>query len=497
MRLFDFASRSDYWVALMPEAVLVLTAIAVFMGDVFTREGDDQSEWTLTVVVFGVITAAIANGLLVNSTSVPDALLAVDGIRWVANYIVLGSLALVIAYAGPYLDREGLPRADFYGLALLAAVGMMLLIAAQDLILLFVALELMSIAVYILTGYDRRNPRSSEAALKYFLVGAFASAFLLYGIALLYGVTGTTRLSTAGPAIAAAVANGDLLLTAGIGMLVIGLGFKVGAVPFHMWTPDAYEGAPTPVTAFMATGVKAAAFVALLRILTIDLVGASGLWRNAVWWIAVLTMIVPNLIALSQDNVKRMLAYSSLAHAGYLLVGVVAASALGRSASLFYLAAYTVMTVGSFAVVFHVAGRGDRDSLVDDYRGLGWRRPWLGVALVIFLLSLAGFPPTAGFLGKLYLLQAAVEAGETALAVTLVLTSLVAYYYYLRIVWKMYFDAVPEEDTGPAPAPLGFGITTAICAILLIIGGLTPGRAIDAVEDAVDQRATAIASQNE
>lgn len=497
MRLFDFASRSEYWVALMPEAILVLTAMAVLMGDVFTRDGDDQTEWTVTAVVFGLITAIIANGLLANSTSVPDALLAVDGIRWVANYVILGGTLLVSFYAGPYLDREGLPRGDFYGLVLLAAVGMMLLVAAQDLILLFVALELMSIAVYVLTGYDRRNRRSSEAALKYFLVGAFASAFLLYGIALLYGVTGTTRLSIAGPAVASAVANGDLVLSVGVGMLLIGLGFKVAAVPFHMWTPDAYEGAPTPVTAFMATGVKAAAFVALLRIFTIDLLGAREIWRDAVWWLAVLTMIVPNLIALSQNNVKRMLAYSSIAHAGYLLVGVAAASALGRAASLFYVAAYTVMTIGSFAIIFHVAGKGDRRSQVDDYRGLGWRRPWLAAALVVFLLSLAGFPPTAGFVGKLYLLQAAVEAGELSLAVVLVLTSLVAYYYYLRVVWKMYFDSVSEDEPAPARPSFGFGLVTALCAIALLIAGLLPGRGVEAVEDAVDQRAVPVASQSE
>jgi NADH-quinone oxidoreductase subunit N len=487
MRLFEFASHAEYWVALMPEAIVALTAIAVLMGDVFTREGDDQREWALTATVFGLITAIVGNGLLANSVSVPDAILVVDGMRWVANNVILGGTLLVLIYAGPYLDREQLPRGDFYGLVLLAAVGMMLLVAAQDLILLFVALELMSIAVYVLTGYDRRNPRSSEAALKYFMVGAFASAFLLYGIALLYGVTGTTRLSIAGPAIATAVTNGDLVLTAGIGLLIIGFGFKVAAVPFHMWTPDAYEGAPTPVTAFMATGVKAAAFVALLRILTVDLAGARGVWHDAIWWLAILTMTVPNLIALSQDSVKRMLAYSSIAHAGYLLVGVASSSPTGRSASLFYLAAYTVMTIGSFAIVFHVAGKGDARSRVDDFRGLGWRRPGLAALLVIFLLSLAGFPPTAGFVGKLYLLQAAMDSGEVALAVILVLTSLVAYYYYLRIVWMMYFQDVSDDDVVPARPTRGFALTTLVCAVLLLMAGLMPGKGIDAIREAVDQ----------
>jgi len=494
VRVFEFATVSDYWVALMPEVILALAAIAVLMGDAFTRRGEDSREWTIVATILGLVTAAVANALLANSTGVTNALIAVDGLRTVANFIILASAALVVAYAGEYLDREGLARGEFYALVLFAAVGMMLLASARDMILLFVSLELMSISVYILTGYARGNPRSSEAALKYFLIGAFASAFLLYGIALLYGVTGTMRLATAGPAIVAAVSRGDLVLTAGLGLLLIGFGFKVAAVPFHMWTPDAYEGAPTPVTAFMATGVKAAAFVALLRILTMDLLPAREVWHSAVWWLAVLTMIVGNLIALSQESVKRMLAYSSVAHAGYLLVGVAAASALGRSASIFYLAAYTVMTVASFAVVMHVAGAGDRRSLVEDYRGLGWRRPGLAAALVIFLLSLAGFPPTAGFVGKLYLLQAAVDAGETSLAVTLVLTSLVAYYYYFRVIWKMYFESAPEDVVVPERASRGFRLVTALCAGLMIVVGLFPSRAVNAVRDAVaDEAATPVA----
>ena len=488
MRVFEFASRAEYWVALMPEIVLSLAAIAVLMGEVFSREREAR-EWTMTATLLGLAIAGVAVALLSGSRSVPDALIVADGLRTVADFVILGGTLLVVMYSGDYLDREGLARGEFFGLVLLAAVGMMLLVAARDLILLFVALELMSIAVYVLTGYARRRPRSSEASLKYFLVGAFASAFLLYGIALFYGLAGTTRLATAGPAIAAAVASRDLVLLAAVGLVLIGFGFKVAAVPFHMWTPDAYEGAPTPVTALMATGVKAAAFVALLRVLTVDLFAAREVWRDAVWWLAILTMIVPNLIALAQEDVKRMLAYSSVAHAGYLLVGVAAASALGRSASLFYLAAYTVMTVGSFAIVFHVAGKGDRRSLIEDYRGLGWRRPALGVALVVFLLSLAGFPPTAGFVGKLYLLQSAVEAGETSLAVTLVLTSLVAYYYYLRVVWKMYFDAAdeaPDSQVVAATSPV-FRVATVVCVGLLLLAGLFPGRAVDTVRSAVGE----------
>ena len=495
MRTFEFASHAEYWIALLPEVGLALAAIVILLADAFRSERGGHGVWVETVAVAGIVASAVSNAWLSGSTAPPDALLAVDGFRAVANVIILAATLLVILFARDYLTREALPAGEFHGLLLLCSVGMMLLVAARDLILLFVGLELMSIAAYILTGYARRDARSSEAGLKYFTVGAFASAFLLYGIALLYGVTGTTRLAVAGEAIAAGVAGGDPLLTAGIGMLLIGFGFKVAAVPFHMWTPDAYDGAPTPVTAYMATGVKAAAFVALLRVLTIDLADAVSIWHRAVWWLAILTMIVPNMIALAQESVKRMLAYSSVAHAGYVLVGVASASALGRSASLFYLAAYTVMTIGSFAVVFHVAGRGDARARIDDYLGLGWRRPWLGVAMLVFLLSLAGFPPTAGFVGKLYLLQAAVEAREMGLAVTLVLTSLVAYYYYLRVVWKMYFDQAPEGAVGPTRATAGFRVATAVCAILILLAGLFPGRALDGMRDALgpDWDVTAVA----
>jgi NADH-quinone oxidoreductase subunit N len=315
------------------------------------------------------------------------------------------------------------------------------------------------------------------AAYTLMTMGAFASAFLLFGISLVYGAAGSTHLGSVAARIAEASAEGDLILTAGIGLLLVGFGFKIAAVPFHMWTPDAYQGAPTPVTGYMATGVKAAAFVALLRLLTVDLAAAAPIWQSVVWWLALLTMIVPNLIALAQDDVKRMLAYS-IAHAGYLLVGVMASSAVGRGAALFYLAAYTLMTMGAFAVVFHVAGRSDRRSYLADYRGLGWQKPWLGAALVIFLLSLAGFPPTAGFVGKLYLLRAAIDSGELALAVTLVITSLVAYYYYLRVVWKMYFEATPDDvEAVPSPGG-GFRVATGVCAVGLLLFGLFPQVAV-------------------
>ncbi len=492
VRVFDFATHGSQWLALLPEVILSLAAMSILLHDAFSRSkdpagGEEERRASIDylLTMYGIAAAFIASLWLSDGSAAPDALIAVDGFRVAADLILLGGAALVVVISRDYLARENIRSPEYHALLLFALVGMLVLVAARDLILLFVGLELMSIAVYVLTGIVRNDPRSSEASLKYFIVGAFASAFLVYGIALLYGATGTTRLAAAAPAIAASVAGGDLLLTAGIGLLIIGFAFKIAAVPFHMWTPDAYEGAPTPVTAFMATGVKAAAFVALLRVLTVDLGGAREIWIGPIQWLAILTMIIPNMIALAQENVKRMLAYSSVAHAGYLLVGVAAASALGRAASLFYLAAYTVMTIGSFAIIYHVAGKGDRGGFVEDYRGLGWKRPWLAMGLLIFLLSLAGFPPTAGFVGKLYLLRAAVAADEIALAVTLVLTSLIAYYYYLRIVWKMYFDSAPADAVEPAKSEPGFRWAIAGSAIALIIGGILPGAVIERAEDAV------------
>jgi NADH-quinone oxidoreductase subunit N len=318
-------------------------------------------------------------------------------------------------------------------------------------------------------------------------MGAFASGFLLYGIALIFGSAGSTNLSLVTSEIARGTAAENPMLFAGVALLLVGFGFKVSAVPFHMWTPDAYEGAPTPVTGFMAAGVKAAGFAAIVRFITIELAPAAPFWEGIVWWLAMLTMIIPNLAALAQDDVKRMLAYSSIAHAGYLLVGVSADSPLGRSATLFYLAVYAIMTLGSFAVVYIVAGKGDRHTKLSDFRGLGWRRPLLGVALVIFLLSLAGFPPTGGFIGKLYLLSAAVDAGEFVLAITLVLTSLVSYYYYLRVIWKMYFEQAPESLPTPARPGPAFSFAAAVGVVALLVAGLFPGHALRTASRAGEQ----------
>jgi NADH-quinone oxidoreductase subunit N len=343
----------------------------------------------------------------------------------------------------------------------------------------FIGLEMLSVPVYVLTGVNRRDPRSAEGALKYFLLGAFSSAFFLFGVALVYGATHTTVL----PLIASAAAGSDSpLLLSGIAMLAVGFGFKVAAVPFHMWTPDAYEGAPAPIAGFMAAAVKAAAFAAFLRVFMTAFPSQISAWGDMIFWLAIATMVVGNLVALVEGNVKRMLAYSSIAHAGYLLVALASGTVMGAASFLFYLVVYTLMTIGAFAVVLAIGRRGEQRLDLESYAGLAWQRPMLGVVMTIFLLSLAGFPFTGGFIGKVFILRSAVENGLVALAVVLVLTSLVSYWYYLRMAWYMWFREPTASTTPIEPLPLSGTIKFALvaAAVLVVVLGVLPNELLKA-----------------
>jgi NADH-quinone oxidoreductase subunit N len=448
-QLIDFSRQADYAIALLPEIVLSLWAMGVLLIDVFQKGSrSEPSRPMIAWLAFGgLVAAAIANGLLIGvGETAPVGAIALDNFRIFVNFVFLLAAGLAILLSIGYLDRHGINRGEFYALLLFAVVGMMVMASARDLILIFLALELMSVAIYVLVGFKRDDPRSIEASLKYFLLGAFSSGFFLFGIALIFGATATTRLPTIAGIIAEGGLIGSPMLISGVALLAVGFAFKVAAVPFHVWTPDAYDGAATPVTALMATGVKAAAFATFIRVFPVTFIGLFELWAGVLWWLAVLTMFGANLVALTQGSVKRMLAYSSIAHAGYLLVALLSANAIGTSAFLFYVVVYTLMTAGAFGIVIANAQPGRERMLLEDYEGFGWQQPVLGAALAILLLSLAGFPLTAGFIGKLFILRGALEAGHTTLAIALVMASLVSYFYYLRLIVIMYMRPAPSED---------------------------------------------------
>ncbi|MFN8034975.1 MAG: NADH-quinone oxidoreductase subunit N [Acidimicrobiia bacterium] len=382
-----------------------------------------------------------------------NAMVAIDGFRVFLGAVVLGATLAALLLSVAYLRREGLEAPEYLALMLLSATGMLAMTAANDLVVVFVALEVLSIPLYVLAAFDRRRLTSQEAGLKYFLLGAFSSAVFLYGVAMVYGATGTTRLvgnADAGVAsIAGFLARNTLLdqgtLFVGIALLLVGLGFKVAAVPFHMWTPDAYEGAPTPITAFMASATKAAGFAAILRVLLSGLATYRLDWRPPVIALAALSLLVGSIAALVQNDIKRMLAYSSIAHAGYILIGLAAATPRGRSASLFYVLAYAAMTIGAFAVVTVISRRGDDRHSLDDYRGLAGRQPALAGLLAFFLLAQAGVPFTAGFTAKLNVFAAAAGARQYFILLVGVLAAAIAAYFYLRVVVLMYMT---EGDEG-------------------------------------------------
>ena len=402
-----------------------------------------------------------------------------DGLAAFLSLGILAATGLTVVLSTDYLRDKGLPLGEYHGLLLLGTSGMLVLTQSVDLVTFFVALEILSLAVYTLSGLFRREARSNEAAVKYLLMGAFATGFLLYGIALLYGATGSLRLDTIGAELARRTsAPGLSIAAAGLALMAIGLAFKVGAAPFHMWVPDVYEGAPLSVTAFMSVTVKAAGFGALLRVLLTAGAHDAAAWGGILYALAIATMIVGNFLAARQTSVKRMLAYSSIAHTGYLLVALAAlrhdpGARDAAQAAVFYLFSYVFMTLGAFAFASH-AGRGGRDAeSLEDYDGFARRKPWSALAMTVFMLSLAGLPPTAGFFGKFLIFKAAIAAGDWIPVVVGVLTSAVSVYYYLRVVVRMYMMPEPENAGEPAAVP-NVAWVVFFAALLTLALGLLP-----------------------
>jgi len=402
----------------------------------------------------------------------------IDGyaLFWKAIFLIATALTIVLSMR--FVEEGNYPAGEYYSLLLFATTGMLFMASGFNLLSIWISLELMALSSYILAGYFKRQRRSNEAALKYFILGALSSGILLYGVSLLYGATGTVQLTELAARLPAAMAGESMLVGLGWILLAIGLFFKVAAVPFHVWTPDVYVGAPTPVTAFLAVGSKAAAFAILVRIFYQGLPPLKVEWQVVVAAVAAVTMIWGNLAALTQSNVKRMLAYSSIAHAGYILIGVLAATGEGLWAVLFYFLAYTFITVGVFGTVILLERREYAGETYEDYAGLARRSPFLAAMMLVFMLALTGMPPTGGFVGKIYLFAAAVEAGWIWVAVVGVLTSAVSLYYYMGLVVQMYFKESDEETPQPLYAPGLIG-TIALCAAVTLLLGLAPGPFID------------------
>ncbi|PYR09106.1 MAG: NADH-quinone oxidoreductase subunit N [Acidobacteria bacterium] len=462
--------------AIVPMLCVTAAGLAAMVAESFRDPGERMPIAGLGIV--GLVGAAVATLLLWNHNVSSFGVVSADNFGLFVTWILIIVGALSIAFSGPTVERERLPAGEYYALMLFAIAGMMLMATASDLLIIFLALEVLSIAVYVLTGIRRDSAQASEAAFKYFLLGAFSSTFFLYGIAFTYGLTGSTHLDRVGSLIAAqAMAPTPMQLLA-VGFLLVGFAFKVSAVPFHMWTPDAYEGAPPAVTGFMSTGVKAAAFAAFARVFLTAFEPLRGDWGVILSVVAGATMIVGTVVGVAQSNVKRMLAYSSIAHGGYLLVALIAANDVGKGAVLFYLLTYAVTNLGAFGVIA-VLDNGDRaNDRVSDYAGLWNEHPGLAALMTIFLLSLGGFPPMAGFIAKWYVFSAAVKAGDNALAIIGVLTSVVSVFFYLRIVVMMYMTSSSQPVRFPA-VPKIASVALAVSAILIFYLGILPTRVLD------------------
>jgi NADH-quinone oxidoreductase subunit N len=462
----------DY-MRVLPEIVLSLFGMLVMLVDPLL-DPDSSHEVLGTISLAGALAALAATFWMAQYPGIAFYnMVRVEAFSVYFHVLVIAIAAVAILSSFEYLKVQGIRAGEYYGLILFGTVGMCLMSSAIELVLIFIALEISSISTYILAGFRRREASSSESSLKYFLLGSFATAFFLYGVALMFGATGSTNVDV----ISVVLRSGNVTVLAYVAtaLIFVGLGFKVASAPFHVWTPDVYEGAPAPVVGFMSTGPKAAAFAVLLRIM-FEANAPGRFWL--IWVSAALSIPLGNVGALVQDNVKRLLAYSSIAHAGYLLVAFAAQPELGTSAAMFYAASYAAMNVGAFAIVSHFANFGEKYVALEDYAGLGRRSPALAAALTFFLMSLIGIPITGGFFAKFYVLSAALKSNLVGLAIILVLNSAVGAYYYLRIIVMMYM----REPRGTVPVtrvPAATALALAGCLLLTLYLGVMPGRVLD------------------
>ncbi len=483
---FTYVPSGADWARILPELVMLATALLVLLADLATPP--NRRGWLAYLSLLGVFGAAVATGVLYQTQNYHGAffdMVTSDRMALLADMIVLFAVGLGLLYSPGYIERQGIrQQGEYYTLMLLAAFGMMFMASAGNLMIVFVGLEILSLSLYILSAYIVGRSRSQEAGLKYFILSSFASGFLLYGMALTYGATGSTSLAGIRAFLGAhsLVTSGGFgpLLLAGIGLMAVGLCFKVSAIPFQAWTPDVYVGAPTSVTAFMSAGTKVAAFVAFARVFVVALHPVASQWTPALWLVAVITMIGGNIMAVASRDVKRMLAYSSVANAGYLLVAIVTDTRLSLASLLVFLAAYAAMNVGAFGVVLAIERNSGLGTTLDDFAGMARRRPWLSFAMLVFLCSLAGVPATVGFAGKWYIFYAAIVGGHLELAIIGLVSSVLGMFYYLRVVWAMYFTEARPTTTASASA---FAVTPA--AVEPATGGATGGSGVAVAEPRV------------
>ena len=468
--------------AIVPMLCVTLAALASMGAEAFRARDERMPIGGLGIV--GLIGAAISAMLLWDRNTASFGVIVADNFGLFVTVILVLVGILTIMFSSQVIEREGIPKGEYYSLLLFSLVGMIMMATANDLLVIFVALEILSLAVYVLTGIRRDNPDGTEAAFKYFLLGAFSSAFFLYGIAFTFGLTGSTRLDRIGAYLAAQSLSDNPMILLALGLLLVGFAFKISAVPFHMWTPDAYEGAPAIVTGFMSTAVKAAAFAAFARVFLSSFEPFSTQWAPVVWILSAATMILGTVVGVAQTNLKRMLAYSSIAHGGYLLMGLVAANQVGKAAILFYLLAYAITNLAAFGVIALLGTRDQPNDELRDYAGLWHTHPALAALMTVSLLSLGGLPPTVGFIGKWYIFSAAVSAGYYGLAIIGVLTSVISVFFYLRVVVMMY---MAEREGGAVPARVGgvglAALTMAIVAIFYL--GILPTPVLDLAAESI------------
>ena len=471
----SFSPSADDLLRFSPEIVLTVAGTLLMVLDPLFAKRLPKLFGHLSILALLLAIAGAAGANSVPGSSFSN-LLVVDGFATFFRFLVLAIGILTVLASYRYLDLEEAETGEYHALLLFSIVGQCLMVAANDLIMIFIGLEISSIATYILAGYLRNDKRNNEAALKYFLLGSFATAFLLYGVALIYGVTGTTKLDEIRTALNSPAASSSFAMVAvAAALMFVGLGFKVSGAPFQIWAPDVYQGAPAPVSAFMATGPKAAAFAVFFRIFLTAFQQIAAGWEPLVWISALLSMTIGNFAALTQTNLKRMLAYSSIAHAGYVLVALAAHSDIGTAAAMFYLAAYALMNIGAFAVVIHMSGKGERHLKIEDLAGLGQRQPVTAAMLTIFLMSLIGIPLTGGFFGKFYIFEAALQSNLVWLTVLGLLNSAVAAYYYLRLLVVMYMYEPGEVANNIEPLTPGLRAALILPAIGTFFLGVLPG----------------------